>query len=174
MITAPCFPERVLHHAIMNVCEPVFERWLIADTFACRQGKGRIAALHACPAVRRPVRLLPQARHPQVFRQRLARDPAWHGWRGCSRTARLLELFGRIIAAFRTAPGRGLADRQPDLAALRQLLPGLARPVRQGGPRASRGYVRYMDDWRCGPISSAELAEHLAACRSFLAGRLDA
>ena len=29
VITAPCFEERVLHHAIMNVCEPVFERWLI-------------------------------------------------------------------------------------------------------------------------------------------------
>ena len=45
LITAPCFRERVLHHALMNVCEPVFERWLIADTFACRKGKGRIAAL---------------------------------------------------------------------------------------------------------------------------------
>ena len=36
VITAPCFDERVLHHAIMNVCEPVMERWLIDDTFACR------------------------------------------------------------------------------------------------------------------------------------------
>lgn len=45
LITAPCFRERVLHHAIMNVCEPVFERWLISDTFACRRGKGRVAAV---------------------------------------------------------------------------------------------------------------------------------
>ena len=45
LITAPCFRERVLHHAIMNVCEPVFERWLIDDTFAGRKGKGRLAAL---------------------------------------------------------------------------------------------------------------------------------
>jgi RNA-directed DNA polymerase len=44
-ITAPCFRERVLHHAIMNVCEPIFERWLIDDTFACRREKGRLAAL---------------------------------------------------------------------------------------------------------------------------------
>jgi hypothetical protein len=34
LITAPCFEERVLHHAILNVCEPVFERWLIFDTYA--------------------------------------------------------------------------------------------------------------------------------------------
>jgi hypothetical protein len=45
VITAPCFPERVLHHAIMNVCEPVFDRWLIDDTFACRTGRGRLPAL---------------------------------------------------------------------------------------------------------------------------------
>lgn len=44
VITAPCFDERVLHHATMNVCEPVMERWLINDTFACRVGKGREAA----------------------------------------------------------------------------------------------------------------------------------
>jgi len=45
VITVPCFEERVLHHAVINVCEPHFERWLIADTFACRQGKGQVAAL---------------------------------------------------------------------------------------------------------------------------------
>ena len=45
VITAPCFPERVLHHAIMNVCEPVFDRWLIDDTFACRTGRGQLPAL---------------------------------------------------------------------------------------------------------------------------------
>lgn len=45
VITAPCLRERVLHHAIVNVCEPHLERWLISDTFACRTGKGRIKAL---------------------------------------------------------------------------------------------------------------------------------
>jgi hypothetical protein len=29
----------------MNVCEPVMDRWLIDDTFACRIGKGREAAI---------------------------------------------------------------------------------------------------------------------------------
>ena len=45
MITAPSFRDRVLHHAIMNVCEPHFERWLVYDSYACRKGKGRLAAL---------------------------------------------------------------------------------------------------------------------------------
>lgn len=45
MITAPSFRDRVLHHAIMNVCEPHFERGLVYDSYACRKGKGRLAAL---------------------------------------------------------------------------------------------------------------------------------
>ena len=53
LITAPCFAERVLHHAIMNLCEPVFERWLIADTFACRKHKGRLAALQRAQEISR-------------------------------------------------------------------------------------------------------------------------
>ncbi len=47
LITAPCFAERVLHHAVMNVCEPEFERRLIFHTYACRRGKGQFAALEA-------------------------------------------------------------------------------------------------------------------------------
>ena len=45
IITAPCFAERVIHHAIMAVCEPNFDRWLVHDSYACRKGKGRITAL---------------------------------------------------------------------------------------------------------------------------------
>ena len=39
------FKDRVVHHAIMNVLEPVFERRLISDTYACRVGKGTYKAL---------------------------------------------------------------------------------------------------------------------------------
>lgn len=45
VISAPCFADRVLHHAVMNVCEPAFERWLIDQTFACRVGLGTSAAI---------------------------------------------------------------------------------------------------------------------------------
>ena len=38
------FPDRVMHHAIMNVLEPVFERQFIFHTYACRKGKGTHAA----------------------------------------------------------------------------------------------------------------------------------
>ncbi|MCX7097073.1 MAG: reverse transcriptase/maturase family protein [Methylococcales bacterium] len=40
LITAVCFEDRVLHHAVMNVAEAVIERALIPTTYACRQNKG--------------------------------------------------------------------------------------------------------------------------------------
>ena len=45
MICAAAFDERVLHHALMNVCHPFFERQLIYDTYATRIGKGTYKAL---------------------------------------------------------------------------------------------------------------------------------
>jgi hypothetical protein len=45
VICAASFPERVLHHVIMNVCEPVLERYAISDSYACRTGKGMHAAV---------------------------------------------------------------------------------------------------------------------------------
>jgi len=64
-ITAPCFAERVLHHAIMNVCEPLFDRRLIHDTYACRAGRGREAAVRRaqCCAHRFPSYLKLDIRH---------------------------------------------------------------------------------------------------------------
>ena len=40
LIHAACFEDRVLHHAIMNLAESVFERSLVPTSYACRPGKG--------------------------------------------------------------------------------------------------------------------------------------
>lgn len=45
MICAAGFPERVLHHALMNVCHPIFESYQIYDSYATRIGKGVYAAV---------------------------------------------------------------------------------------------------------------------------------
>lgn len=45
MICAANFRERVLHHAIMNICHPIFESFQIYDSYATRPSKGQYAAL---------------------------------------------------------------------------------------------------------------------------------
>jgi len=43
-VAALPFRDRVVHHALCNVIEPIFERGFIRDSYACRVGKGTHAA----------------------------------------------------------------------------------------------------------------------------------
>ena len=43
----PYFPDRITHHAIMNVLEPMFVKVFTADTYSCIKGKGIHAALRS-------------------------------------------------------------------------------------------------------------------------------
>src|SRR4051812_103269 len=36
----PYFPDRITHHAIMNVMEPIWVSLFTADTYSCIKGKG--------------------------------------------------------------------------------------------------------------------------------------
>lgn len=45
LISAAPFRDRVVHHALCQVIEPIWERRFIHDTYACRIGKGTHAAL---------------------------------------------------------------------------------------------------------------------------------
>ena len=44
-IMAAPFRDRVLHHAVVRVVEPIFDRSFIDHAYACRQGKGNLAAV---------------------------------------------------------------------------------------------------------------------------------
>jgi len=43
----PYFPDRIVHHAVMNVLEPIFVSMFTADTYSCIKGKGIHAASNA-------------------------------------------------------------------------------------------------------------------------------
>lgn len=45
VISAAPYRDRVVHHALCNVIEPLFDRTFIFDTYACRRGKGTHAAV---------------------------------------------------------------------------------------------------------------------------------
>ena len=47
-ISAAPYRDRVVHHALTGVLEPIFERSFIADSYACRKGKGTHAAVVRC------------------------------------------------------------------------------------------------------------------------------
>lgn len=165
VITAPCFDERVLHHAIMNVCEPVMDRWLIDDTFACRTGKGREAAIEraqrlsrnaACSLkldVRKFFDSVPHARLI-VFLERRIKD------------RRLLELLSRIIAAYRGELGVGLPIGSLTSQHFANFYLGwLDRFVKES--LGVRGYVRYMDDMILWHADLGQLRAMHQQCNNF-------
>lgn len=45
LIAAAPFENRIVHHAICNIIEPIFEKTFISDSYACRKGKGTHTAL---------------------------------------------------------------------------------------------------------------------------------
>jgi retron-type reverse transcriptase len=45
LISAPAFRDRIVHHSLVQIIEPLFERRFVNDTFACRVGRGTHAAI---------------------------------------------------------------------------------------------------------------------------------
>jgi hypothetical protein len=55
LISAPTFRDRVVHHALVRVIEPLFERRFVDHSYACRVGRGTQAAvLHVQHVLCRP------------------------------------------------------------------------------------------------------------------------
>jgi retron-type reverse transcriptase len=56
LVSAAPFPDRVVHHALCNVIEPIFERQFIPDSYANRLGKGTHKAIDRLQAFARQYR----------------------------------------------------------------------------------------------------------------------
>jgi len=169
-ICAASFRERVLHHALMNVCEPILERAAIFDSYACRKGKGQQAAVQRAVSYARKngwflkmdIRKYFDSIDHAVLQQLLKRkvkDPA------------LLEVFDRILATYETAPGRGLpiGNLTSQHFANHYLAP-LDRFIKE--TLGCRCYVRYMDDFVVWGESAAALREVWRRVETFLAEEL--
>jgi len=58
LISAAPYRDRVVHHALCNIIEPLFDRSFIDDTYACRKGKGTHAAINRYSQYARKYRLM--------------------------------------------------------------------------------------------------------------------
>ena len=170
LICAATFRERVLHHALMNVCEPVLERAAVFDSYACRKGKGRVLAVARAQGYARThqwflkmdIRKYFDSIHQATLRELLGRkfkDPV------------LMGLFDRILVSYQTTPGRGLpiGNLTSQHFANFYLSP-LDRFLKE--KLGSVAYVRYMDDFVVWGGCGNELREVCERVRSFLAAEL--
>jgi RNA-directed DNA polymerase len=170
LICAAAFRERVLHHALMNVCEPVLERAAVFDSYACRKGKGRLRAVDRAQDyarrhrwfVKMDIRQYFASIHQATLRELLGRkfkDPM------------VLGVFERIIGSYHTTPGCGLPiGNLTSQHCANFYLGPLDRFLKETLQRGA--YVRYMDDFVVWGESGRELRAVCEPVRTFLAAEL--
>lgn len=169
-ITAPCFAERVLHHAIMNVCEPVFERWLIHDSYACRVGRGRVAAIERAQQFARGFPYFLKMDVRKYF-DSVAHEVLASRLRRLFKDERLLGLLDQIIFSFQAEEGHGLPIGSLTSQHFANFYLGWFDRFVKESLRV-KGYVRYMDDMILWGPSAQILQTVLDRCREFLADLL--
>jgi len=149
IIHAACFEDRVLHHAIMIPAGPVLDRTLCATSYACRPGKGGLAAARAAQAAlqRYPwyVKIDVQGYFDHIDHRcllgLLARRFKGEGF---------MALLWRIVEGYAAAPGKGLPiGSLTSQYFANYYLDGLDRLLLEH--LGARAELRYMDDviWWC-------------------------
>jgi len=171
VINAAALPERIMHHAIMNILEPVFERFQVFHSYACRKCKGTHAAvLHAFRQTKKNGFFLKldvrkyfdSIDHRILMRQinRLIKDE------------HVLFLFYGIIKSYSTSEGRGLPiGNLTSQYFANHYLAGLDHFILE--KLAPGGYVRYMDDMVIWHSDFEKLKELLEAVESYCADELN-
>lgn len=165
--------DRVVHQALVNVVEPLFERRFIFDSYSCRVGKGAHAGVRRLQnALARTSRN--DARQVWVLKCDIAKFFA------SIDQARLLELVGNvvhdegimrlcriIVGSFHSAPGKGipLGNLTSQLFA-NVYLNKLDQFVKH--TLKCRNYLRYCDDFVFVETDRTRLDGYLAAVRFFL------
>jgi hypothetical protein len=169
-ICAASFPERVLHHAIMNVCEPVFESYAVYDSYACRKGKGNRRALKRAQHFARQYswylkldvrKYFDSVDHAVVMKQLSRRI----------KDKDLLSLFRKLLDTFHTDKGKGLPIGNLISQNLANFYLGsFDHWIKE--TRRVRGYLRYMDDFLVFGENREALKTELTDIRFFLSKEL--
>lgn len=169
LIHAATFRERVLHHAILNLAEPVFERTLLPSSYACRPGMG---VHRAVLAVQRNLRRFAWYTKIDIdgYFPSIPHGPLKALLARRFKGAAFLDLLARIIDASPTpTPGIGLPIGALTSQHFANLYLDSADRVLLDTPGV-HAHVRYMDDVLWWADSPAVLRKSLAAVEVHLAG----
>lgn len=164
----PYFPDRIAHHAVMNILEPIFVSTFTADSYSCIKGKGIHGAFHALKKSLKDVagttyclkldirKFYPSIDH-HILKVLLARK---------IKDAKLLNLLGEIIDS---APGLPIGNY------LSQYLANFYLTYFDHWIKEVKGikhYFRYADDMVILGSDKAQLHQLLAEIREYLDTKL--
>jgi len=163
--TAP-FEQRIMHHAIMNIFEPVMERQMVYHSYACRKGKGTHAAVlyafNHCKTkhyfLKLDVRKYFDSIDHEILKKQLRR---------LIKDTRVMILLDGIIDSYETKPGRGVPIGNLTsqffanmyLACLDHYVLEKLKPA---------AYCRYMDDFVLWEDTQNQLKETLGKINDYV------
>lgn len=170
VICAAPFRDRVVHHALMNVCHECFEKYQIWDSYACRIDKGTHRAVQRAQHFARSagyylkldIRKYFDSIDHAVLKGLLARR---------FKDSRVLDCFHRIIESHESSPGRGIPiGNLTSQYFANHYLAVLDHHVKEH--LGVRAYLRYMDDFVLWHDDRACLRDWRERVTDFLAGTL--
>jgi len=171
-ITVAPFRDRVVHHALCAQLEPVFERLYIADSYACRRGKGTLRAIQRAQQHSRRNRYFLKL-DVQTYFHSIDHNALMDLLRGKLKDGRMLAVLERIVRhpvpgcpAGKGLPIGNLTSQHLANFYLNPLDHQIRERLRPGG------YVRYMDDMVLFGDNKQTLWSHADACREFLGAHL--
>lgn len=169
-ICAAAYPERVLHHAIMNVCAPYFEAIQISDSYATRINKGTFKAVDKAWGF--------QKRYAYYLKLDVRKyfDNIDHGvmmglLERMFKDKALLNIFSNILRSYEVLPGKGvpIGNLTSQFFANHYLavLDHFVKDELQVKP-----YIRYMDDFAVWADDKIELQGIQRKIEEFIRHRL--
>ena len=170
IICAAVFRERVIHHAVVNVCNEIFEKYQIFDSYACRRGKGLDSclkrAVYFCRKFKWYLKLdvhkyFDSVDHDILFKILCSRfkDPE------------LLDFFYELLDTYEVEKNKGI----PIGNLLSQYFANMYLGVLDHEIKDNlqiKGYIRYMDDFICFAEDKKTLKELYIIIKEFLKEKL--
>ncbi|MCP4267732.1 MAG: reverse transcriptase [Candidatus Brocadiaceae bacterium] len=169
-ICAASFRERVLHHAIINVCGPYFEKFLIYDTYACIKGKGSQKAVERAQIFSRRNKFFLKLDIAKYFHS-IDHTVLIRLIESMFKDEDLLHLFYEIVVSFEVAPGKGIPIGNLTSQYFANYYLGyLDHFIKE--QLCIKYYVRYMDDFTVWSDDKKELKDALGKIKLFLTEKL--
>ncbi|GHT68803.1 hypothetical protein AGMMS50239_34580 [Bacteroidia bacterium] len=170
VICAASFEERVIHHAIMNICSTHFENYQIPYSYACRKNKGTFAAIEKAAYYQKKYAWYLKLDVRKYF-DSIDHEILFDKLKLMYKDKRLLDMFWQIIDSYHAQDGKGLpignltsqyfANHYLSFAD-KQATEQLRIPA----------YVRYMDDMLLWSDDKTELMEKGILFERFIAQNL--
>ncbi|MBQ3579529.1 MAG: RNA-directed DNA polymerase [Bacteroidales bacterium] len=170
LICAASFRERVLHHAIMNVCHQCFERNLIDSTYATRPDKGIYKAIDRAKMAMKKYGYVAKFDFRKYF-DSISHDILKEKLARMFKDKNLLGIMSAIIGSYEKTEGKGIPiGNLTSQYFANYYLSQMDHWIKED--LMAPEYIRYMDDFLVFADTWTELGHYVEEIKSYAEGNL--